>query len=80
MLGYLYVEELMIIVNGLCRLYFYPDEIALLFDKSPQSITNMKSAVNNKLFGTKSAGRLNDNLKLLDVVRGERILLLPFIN
>ena len=47
----------------LCRLNFYNGEIALLFDKSPQSITNMKSAVNYKLFGSKSASSLNDNLK-----------------
>jgi hypothetical protein len=47
----------------LCRLNFYNGEIALLFDKSPQSITNIKSAVNYKLFGSKSASSLNDNLK-----------------
>ena len=49
----------------LCRLNFYPGEIALLFDKSPQSITNMKSAVNDKLFDSKSASKLNANLKQL---------------
>ena len=47
----------------LCRLDFYNGEIALLFDKSPQSITNMKSTVNGKLFATKSASQLNHNLK-----------------
>ena len=36
----------------LCRLDFYNGEIALLLDKSPQSITNMKSSVNDKLFSS----------------------------
>ena len=47
----------------LCRLNFYNGEIALLFGKSPQGITNMKTSVNDKLFGTKSASELHFNLK-----------------
>ncbi len=49
----------------LCRLNFHNGEIAVLLDKSPQSVSNMKSAVNDKLFGMKTAGELNANLKRL---------------
>ena len=47
----------------LCRLNFHNGEIAVLLGKSPQSISNMKSAVNDKLFGMKTAGELKANLK-----------------
>ena len=47
----------------LCRLNFQNGEMAVLMDKSPQGISNMKSSVNDKLFGTKTAGELKVNLK-----------------
>ena len=47
----------------LCRLNFHNGEMAVLLDKSPQSVSNMKSAVNDKLFGVKTAGELKANLK-----------------
>lgn len=46
----------------LCRLNFSNGEIAVLLDKSTQSITNTKAKVNAKLFGQKSATSLKKNL------------------
>ncbi|MBR6262940.1 MAG: hypothetical protein IKR05_06965 [Prevotella sp.] len=49
----------------LCRTNFHNGEIAVLLDKSPQNVCNMKSNVNYKLFGNKKAGELMMNLKKL---------------
>ena len=49
----------------LCRLNFPNGEMAVLLDKSTQSVTNIKSKVNFKLFGEKSATSLKKNFMRL---------------
>ena len=51
----------------LCRLNFNGGEIAVLLDKSSQSITNLKTKINFKLFGQKSAVTLRKNLVILSI-------------
>ena len=60
------LSETEYLVCILCRLRFIPSEIAILLDMSAQRITNIRQAINIKLFNDKSAKTLNRNLIALD--------------
>lgn len=49
----------------LIRLYFIPTEMATLLDLSTQSITNIRSRINKKLFNTDGTKSLDFRLRLL---------------
>ena len=54
-----------IIISILIRFRFIPSEISLLLGLSSQRITNLKSSVNQKLFGTQGAKTLDSHLMSL---------------
>jgi hypothetical protein len=54
-----------IIISILIRFRFIPSEISLLLGLSSQRITNLKSSVNQKLFGTQGAKTLDSHLMAL---------------
>ena len=54
-----------IIISVLIRFRFIPSEISLLLGLSSQRITNLKSSVNQKLFGTQGAKTLDSHLMSL---------------
>ena len=54
-----------IIISILIRFQFIPSEISLLLGLSSQRITNLKSSVNQKLFGTQGAKTLDSHLMSL---------------
>ena len=54
-----------IIISILIRFRFIPSEISLLLGLSSQRITNLKSSVNQKLFGTQGAKTLYSHLMSL---------------
>ena len=51
-----------IVISILIRFRFIPSEISLLLGLSSQRITNLKSSVNQKLFGTQGAKTLDSHL------------------
>jgi hypothetical protein len=54
-----------IVISILIRFRFIPSEISLLLGLSSQRITNLKSSVNQKLFGTQGAKTLDSHLMSL---------------
>ena len=54
-----------IIISILIRFRFIPSEISLLLGLSSQRITNLKSSVNQKMFGTQGAKTLDSHLMSL---------------
>ena len=54
-----------IVISALIRFRFIPSEISLLLGLSSQRITNLKSSVNQKLFGTQGAKTLDSHLMSL---------------
>ena len=54
-----------IVISILIRFQFIPSEISLLLGLSSQRITNLKSSVNQKLFGTQGAKTLDSHLMSL---------------
>jgi hypothetical protein len=54
-----------IVISILIRFRFIPSEISLLLGLSSQRITNLKSSVNQKLFGTQGAKTLDSHLMAL---------------
>ncbi|MBO5185703.1 MAG: hypothetical protein J6B91_01445 [Prevotella sp.] len=49
----------------LIRMCFLPSEIAVLLDVRPQSMTNIRTKINNKLFEAKGAKTLDENIRRL---------------
>ena len=54
-----------ILISILIRLQFIPTEQAALLDVSKQRITNLRSSINQKLFGEKSSKTLEENITRL---------------
>ena len=54
-----------ILISILIRLQFIPTEQAALLDVSKQRITNLRSSINQKLFGTKGSKNLEENITTL---------------
>ena len=54
-----------ILISILIRLQFIPTEQAALLDVSKQRITNLRSSINQKLFGDKSSKTLEENITRL---------------
>ena len=54
-----------ILISILVRLQFIPSEQAALLDVSKQRITNLRSSINQKLFGTKGSKNLEENITTL---------------
>jgi hypothetical protein len=54
-----------ILISILIRLQFIPTEQAALLDVSKQRITNLRSSINQKLFGEKSSKTLEENIAKL---------------
>lgn len=59
------LSHIEIIISILIRFRFIPSEISLLLGLSSQRITNLKSSVNQKLFGTQGAKTLDSHLMSL---------------
>ena len=56
-----------IIISILVRLQFIPTEQAALLDVSKQRITNLRSSINQKLFGIKGSKNLEENITTLSL-------------
>jgi tetratricopeptide (TPR) repeat protein len=54
-----------ILISILVRFQFIPSEQAALLDVSKQRITNLRSSINQKLFGTKGSKNLEENITTL---------------